>query len=130
MTSAVQTPFGSLKREKFILLTTFRKSGKPVSTPVWFAHDGDHLVVMTNPKSGKVKRLRHTAHVEVVASDFNGNPNQGAEPITAEAHFLPESAYPHAADVMRKKYTWQLALIKFMHRLRGRGDATYFEIMA
>ncbi|MDT7579905.1 MAG: uncharacterized protein QOK35_1169, partial [Pseudonocardiales bacterium] len=43
--------------EQFVSLSTFRRSGAPVATPVWIARDGDALVVTTIADSGKVKRL-------------------------------------------------------------------------
>ena len=48
--------FTTLGREKFVSLTTFRRSGDAVSTPVWIAQDGDALVVTTTEQTGKVKR--------------------------------------------------------------------------
>ena len=44
----------------YVSLTTFRRTGVPVRTPVWAAPDGATLVVWTRTDSGKVKRLRHT----------------------------------------------------------------------
>ena len=43
---------------KYLSLTTFRADGTPVATPVWLVRDGDALLVMTDPASGKAKRLR------------------------------------------------------------------------
>ena len=63
-------PVTSLLRladERFVSLTTFRRSGQPVSTPVWVGRDGDALVVLTPSGSGKVKRLRADPRVEVQA---------------------------------------------------------------
>ena len=36
----------SLADARFVSLTTFRRSGAPVSTPVWVARDGGSLVVL------------------------------------------------------------------------------------
>lgn len=54
-----------LAGESFVLLTTFRASGEPVSTPLWVGRDGDALVVLTPSASGKVKRLRGDRRVLV-----------------------------------------------------------------
>ncbi len=48
-----------LSAEKYILLTTFRKDGRAVPTPVWAVRDGEALAVWTRADSGKVKRIRH-----------------------------------------------------------------------
>ncbi|MBC7402397.1 MAG: PPOX class F420-dependent oxidoreductase [Microbacteriaceae bacterium] len=58
--------------ERFISLTTFRKTGDAVSTPVWVARDGDDLVVTTPATSGKVKRLRNSGRVEMRVCDRMG----------------------------------------------------------
>lgn len=38
--------------ERFVSLTTFRKSGEPVSTAVWIGRDGDAVIVITPEASG------------------------------------------------------------------------------
>ncbi|MET1123865.1 MAG: PPOX class F420-dependent oxidoreductase [Archaeoglobaceae archaeon] len=54
-----------LKRAKFICLETYKKSGEPVRTPVWFAIEGDTIYFHTPANSGKVKRLRRNPKVRV-----------------------------------------------------------------
>jgi len=49
--------------QKYISLTTFRKNGTPVATPVWFGEDGDKLYVMTRSDLGKAKRIRNNPQV-------------------------------------------------------------------
>ena len=44
-----------LRRSEYISLTTYRRTGVPVPTPVWAAPDGDSLVVWTRADSGKEK---------------------------------------------------------------------------
>ncbi len=74
-----------LADERFVSLTTFRRSGEAVSTPVWIAADGDHLVVYTPAASGKVKRLRHTARVELRPCDRRGRVADGAPTVAGAA---------------------------------------------
>jgi hypothetical protein len=57
-------PTLGLAGEQFVSVTTFRRDGTPVPTPVWIAQDGDALVVTTPAGTGKVKRLRHDPRVE------------------------------------------------------------------
>ncbi|HEX6817635.1 MAG TPA: PPOX class F420-dependent oxidoreductase [Ktedonobacterales bacterium] len=68
VTSALQT----LQRAKHISLTTFRRSGEAVATPVWFAREADRLYVETGPNTGKVKRIRHTPRVSLAPCTFGG----------------------------------------------------------
>jgi PPOX class probable F420-dependent enzyme len=77
--------FTALGDEHFISLTTFRKSGDAVSTPVWIARDGDDLVVTTPASSGKVKRLRNSARVEMRVCDRMGRVTEGAPVIHGTA---------------------------------------------
>jgi hypothetical protein len=41
------TPLPVLSDHRFVALTTFRRSGAPVSTPVSVGRDGESLVVLT-----------------------------------------------------------------------------------
>ena len=59
-------------------LTTFRRTGQPVATPVWIARDGDELVVITVDGVGKTKRLAHTSRVELRSCDVRGTVPHGA----------------------------------------------------
>ena len=58
-------PMTRLKNDKYISLTTFRRTGVAVATPVWFVQDGGHLLVRTGATTGKVKRIRNNAQVTV-----------------------------------------------------------------
>ena len=59
--------------EKYISLTTFKKDGTAVATPVWVvSDDGRRLLVWTGPDTWKVKRLRRDPRVVVAASDYRG----------------------------------------------------------
>ena len=60
-----QVSLHSLADESFVSLSTFRRSGEAVATPVWVIADpdGDGVVVMTPAGSGKVKRVRRDPRV-------------------------------------------------------------------
>lgn len=64
---------------KYVLLTTFRKDGTPVATPIWAVRDGADLVVWTVTDSWKVKRLRRNPSVLVQACDTRGKKTFGPE---------------------------------------------------
>jgi PPOX class probable F420-dependent enzyme len=63
---------------RYVQLTTFRRTGTPVSSPVWIARDGDELVVITVDPTGKLKRLAHTSRDELRPCDFRGRVPEGA----------------------------------------------------
>ncbi|MEV6805241.1 PPOX class F420-dependent oxidoreductase [Streptomyces sp. NPDC051132] len=69
---------------KYLLLTSYRRNGTPVATPVWVVRDGDRLGVWTAAGSGKVKRVRRRPDVLVGPCDLRGNPTGDQRPATAE----------------------------------------------
>ena len=94
------TGFGGLEGHKYCRLVTFRRSGAAVATPVWFAIDGDRLVVKTEDPSGKVKRIRATSRVEVAPCTLRGRPL--GPPRGGRARILP-SAEEAWAEVERPR---------------------------
>jgi PPOX class probable F420-dependent enzyme len=92
--------FSHLRREKYIDLVTFRKSGAAVHTPVWFAEDAGKLYVMTRSDSGKFKRLRNNPRVEIAPSTIRGKVTGPA--VAGAATVAGDSE--HARRLIRKKY--------------------------
>ena len=114
-----------LPRSTYVSLTTFRRSGVPVATPVWAAPDGDSLIVWTRADSGKVKRLRHTSRVTVAPCDVRGRVQGPA--VEGVAEFVERAAWPGAIAALRRAYglTFTLgnATSRLWHRLARRpGD--------
>ena len=62
----------------YLSLTTFRKDGTPVATPVWASQEGDRLYVWTEAEAGKIKRLRNNSAVLLAPCDSRGG-LQGAQ---------------------------------------------------
>jgi PPOX class probable F420-dependent enzyme len=91
-----------LPHSTYIGLTTFRRTGVPVSTPVWAAPDGDTLVVWTRADSGKVKRLRHTPRVTVAPCDFRGRTQEPA--VDGVAEFVGHADRARALAALRRAY--------------------------
>jgi uncharacterized protein len=61
-----------LGSEAYISLTTFKRDGTPVSTPVWVARDDGQLLVHSAAETWKVKRIRRDKHVRVAGCGFHG----------------------------------------------------------
>ncbi|GHF40074.1 PPOX class F420-dependent oxidoreductase [Streptomyces griseosporeus] len=78
------TPLARLGAGKYLLLTSYRKNGTAVATPVWVVRDGDTLGVWTVADSWKVKRIRARADVLVGPCDVRGRPTGAQVPATAE----------------------------------------------
>ena len=114
-----QTP-PAIQGQKYIRLTTFRKNGVGVSTPVWYGEADDKLYVMTRSVLGKFKRIRNNPRVRVAPCTIRGVVT-GPE-FDAMARILPAEQHRHARQTINRKY-W-LARIPF---LWWRTDA-YLEI--
>ena len=97
-------PFESLRDEEFVSLTTFRRNGAGVPTAMWFALDGEAVIVSTPAGTGKLKRLRHTPRVTLQACTRSGEPKPGA-PVLAGA---TEEVDRHLIEqALAGKYGWQ-----------------------
>src|SRR3954468_5478481 len=69
------TDFAAMHGRRYALLVTFRRDGTPVPTPVWFALLDEHrLVVHTEERTGKVRRLRRDPRARVFPCDARGRP--------------------------------------------------------
>lgn len=79
-----ETPLDRLGAGQYLLITSYRKNGSPVATPVWVVRDGEALGVWTPVDSWKVKRIRARADVLVGPCDLRGNPTGNQVPGTAE----------------------------------------------
>jgi PPOX class probable F420-dependent enzyme len=97
-----------LPSSTYVSLTTFRRTGVPVSTPVWAAPDGDSIVVWTRTDSGKVKRLRHTTRVTCAPCDFRGR-TQGPA-VDGVAEFIARAEWPGALAALRRAYGFRFQL--------------------
>jgi PPOX class probable F420-dependent enzyme len=97
-------PLDLLGSAKYVSLTTFRKDGTAVATPVWLARDGDALVVMTDPESGKVKRLRNNPSVLVSPCDMRGRVKPDAISAAGIVTFQDEAGTQRTMDLIGKRY--------------------------
>jgi uncharacterized protein len=92
----------SIRGQKYISLTTFRKNGAGVATPVWFGEADEKLYVMTRSDMGKTKRIRNNPQVKVAPCTIRGKIT-GAE-IAATARLLPLGEQARARQAINRKY--------------------------
>jgi len=116
------TTFSDLDREAYISLATFRRDGRAVQTPVWFARRGERLYVFTESTAGKVKRLRNGSRARVAACNAVGRLR--GDWIEARGRVVDDPERVSAAyAALRAKYGWQMTMVDFWSRLAGRYDA-------
>lgn len=103
---------------KYMAFTTYRRSGEAVTSPVWVvALDDGRIGFWTSSASGKAKRLRHTARVQVQASDARGRPNAGSAVLDGTAE-LSSPAKPEIITKIKAKYGFMAKLTKTLAKLR------------
>lgn len=90
MNTATNAEIERLAAGSYVSLTTFRRTGEPVATPVWASRDSDRLYVWTDAGSGKVTRLRRDRRVVLAPCDGRGR-LQGAA-VDGTAVLLEEAA--------------------------------------
>lgn len=119
MSTSSQLP-SAIRNQKYISLKTFRKSGVPVATPVWFGEENGKLYVMTRSDMGKTKRVRNNPKVLVAPCTIRGRVT-GPE-FTATARLLPPQEFDRARGTLTRKYWLAKLTAPF-----SRADA-FFEI--
>jgi uncharacterized protein len=92
----------NLGSEQYISVTTYRKDGTPVATPVWVAQDGDAVVFWTVTGSAKIKRIGNNPEVSVAACDLRGNLK--GEPVKGRAEVLDAAQTERVRGLLRRKY--------------------------
>ena len=111
--------------EKYIALTTYRKSGEPVVTPVWVNPVSDGRIgFWTSNGSGKTKRMANNPRVTVQASDARGRAKSGSSPLSGTAEMIHEGPlFDEVTAKGKKKYGVMVTISKLMGQLLGQRKA-------
>lgn len=112
----------ALSEARYINLSTYRKSGIAVDTPVWGAPLQGAIYVFSEAKAGKVKRLRNSARSRLAVCDARGGLKSDWKPTSA---FLVSDAkeIQQAQAAFTAKYGLVMRLTDFFSRLTGRYNA-------
>ena len=92
----------AIQDKKYVALTTFRKNGQAVATPVWFGEEDGRLFVMTRSIFGKYKRIRNNPQLRVAPCSIRGAVT-GPE-FAATARILPVEDHARARKAINRKY--------------------------
>jgi PPOX class probable F420-dependent enzyme len=107
---------------KYLLVTTFRRDGRTVPTPVWVVRDGDALGVWTVAGSGKVKRIRNRGDVLLSVCDARGNPS--GEQVPGRAEIVGTQDADRYRTLLARKYGLPARLGLLGSRLRRGREGT------
>ena len=109
-----------LSDEKYLLFTTYRRSGTPVATPVWAVPlDDGRIGFWTSSGSGKAKRLAHTSRVTVQPCNARGRARAGTQPVEATAHLVTGPEFDVIREKVVAKYGFMTKITKMLGTLGG-----------
>ena len=107
-----------LARGKYLSLTTFKRDGSAVATPVWVARDGNELVVITDAASGKAQRIRNSGRVILAPCDMRGKVTGPS--VDGVARLTDSTETDYISAQIKRKYGLTYTLIGLMEKLRRR----------
>jgi hypothetical protein len=106
----------AVRDARTILLTTYKRDGTAVETPVSIAFEGDRAFFRSYDQAWKTKRLRNNPHVQVAAATLRGR--RTGPPVSARATLLgDEQARVAAKALARRHRLLQAVLVPLAHRL-------------
>jgi PPOX class probable F420-dependent enzyme len=109
-----------LADEKYLLLTTYKRSGDAVATPVWaVALDAGKIGFWTSSGSGKAKRLAHTPKVTVQPCDSRGKIKDGTSPVTGTAKVVSGPELEGIRARIVDKYGFMTKITKLLGTIGG-----------
>ena len=118
----VPHPFDGLEGHEYVRLTSFRRSGEAVSTPLWFGISDGRLYATTPPDSGKMKRIRNDPKVTLAPCTAWGAPR--GESIEGVGRILADEAPEPAKRAFREKYGRKIPMARLLFREEEIGNLT------
>ncbi len=121
-TQTIQRPAADLEAlfpGRFVSVTSFRRDGTGVATPLWFVSDGERLFALTDLHSAKIGRMRHDPRVLVAPCRASGKLR--GEPLEARAAVLTDTAdLERVQQLLTDRYTLSYRLMMLVYRLGRR----------
>jgi PPOX class probable F420-dependent enzyme len=114
-----------IAEEKTIALTTYRRNGEGVTTPVWVNQVSDGRIgFWTAMGTGKTKRLKNNPRVTVQACSASGKVKAGAPVLSGTAEMVQSGPlFDEVQALGRKKYGVMVAISRTMGKLMGQRKA-------
>lgn len=124
-TPTIETPFErtadleTLFPGRFLSVTSFKRDGTGVATPVWFVSDETRLFAFTDLHSAKIWRIRRNPHVLVASCRPGGKLRR--EPVAAHADVLTETAdLERVRQLLMARYKISYRIVMLVYRLGRR----------
>ena len=105
-------------RGRYLSITSYKRDGRGVATPVWFVQRDGKLLVETDAASGKVKRIRRNPQVRVAVCTASGRLR--GEQVPAVAEILPDSEIGPVERLIAGKYRFDLIIFRPLRFIQAR----------
>jgi PPOX class probable F420-dependent enzyme len=104
---------------RYLSITTFKRDGSGVATPVWFVSDGTRLFAFTDLHSAKIRRIRRNPRVLVASCRVGGKLRR--EPVVARAEVLTATAdLERVQNLLLARYKVSYRVVMLFYRLGRR----------
>jgi PPOX class probable F420-dependent enzyme len=104
---------------RYLSVTSFKRDGSGVATPVWFVSDGTRLFALTDLHSAKVRRIRHDPRVLVAPCGPSGKLR--GEPVEAWAEVLTATEdLERVQKLLMARYRVSYRVVMLFYRLGRR----------
>ena len=110
----------SIAEEKFVSLTTYRKSGEGKAAPVWIVDLGDSTIgFTTHGDAWKCKRIRNDNRVTLQPCDQRGNVTAGTEVVSGTAVLAAGAGFDRVRTKIKGKYGFTVTMMIVLNKVRG-----------
>jgi uncharacterized protein len=104
---------------RYLSVTSFKRDGTGVATPVWFVSDGRRMFALTDLHSGKVRRIRRNPCVLVASCRADGKLR--SKPVPARVEVLTATAdLERVQKLLMERYKISYRLVMLIYRLGRR----------
>jgi PPOX class probable F420-dependent enzyme len=118
--------FAELRGHKYALLVTIRRDGTVVPTPVWFGLiDDRRLVIHTEERTAKVRRIRRDPRARVLPCDPRGKPLGPA--VEATGRILADEQECEQAEAALDRHYGRTRRV--YNKLLDEGGMVYLELV-
>jgi len=108
----------SIKNEKYVSFTTFRKNGERKSAPVWITETPNGQIgFTTGTGSWKLRRLKNDDRCELQPCDQRGRVAEGATVVTGSARQADAAEFESISQSISSKYGIQAKIIPLIYKV-------------
>ncbi len=108
--------------QKFVSVTTFKRNGDAVASPMWIVRDGEQLLVWTPADAWKVKRIRHDPRVTLTACGRTGKVQPGQPTFDGTAEVITDPGeVARAESLIKHKYRMEFRVVTLIETIAARG---------